>query len=639
MKSISILAGLLLLCAGFSPGFAAAADLEPIALAKDGKSFVLERSGRPFTPWGFNYDHDEKGRLIEDYWDREWPKVREDFREMKELGANVVRVHLQFGRFMETLDRPNRAALTQLGRLVKLAEETGLYLDLTGLGCYHKADVPLWYDALGEAGRWHAQAAFWEALAARCAASPAIFCYDLMNEPVVAGAPRAAGDWLGPPFAGKCFVQFITLDAAGRAPQAIARAWIRTLTTAIRKHDRRHLVTVGLVDWSLDRPGLRSGFVPGKIAPDLDFLCVHLYPKKGEVAQALDTLRGFAAGKPVIIEETFPLLCPVPEFEDFIRRSRDIASGWIGFYWGKSPAELRRSKEIGDSLLLSWLDFLQRESRAGQSAAGPGSTLTLERTNAWLILKSDRIPGGSLKINYLEAYCRAGSTDADWVKHTVIPHRSELVSISSDRKTVRVRDTLEDGVVVDHTIVARDDEVDFQLVAHNPTARASEAHWAQACPRLADFTGFNNPASTNLDDYLPKCFIFLDGKLERMPTRAWATQARYVPGQVWCPRNVPRTDVNPRPLSPLVPSNGLIGCFSGDERLIWATAWEPYQELFQGVIRCLHSDFRIGGLRPGETKRVRGKIYIVPNDVPALLRRYARDFPEQAPAGAQGPTR
>ena len=26
-----------------------------------------------------------------------------------------------------------------------------------------------------------------------------------------------------------------------------------------------------------------------------------------------------------------------------------------------------------------------------------------------------------------------------------------------------------------------------------------------------------------------------------------------------------------------------------------AVAWEPYQELFQGVIVCLHSDFRIGG--------------------------------------------
>ena len=77
-----------------------------------------------------------------------------------------------------------------------------------------------------------------------------------------------------------------------------------------------------------------------------------------------------------------------------------------------------------------------------------------------------------------------------------------------------------------------------------------------------------------------------------------------------------------------VSSNGLIGCFNADDSMIYATAWEPYQELFQGVIRCLHSDFRIGGLKPGERKEIRGKIYLVPNDVSALVARYQRDVPE-----------
>lgn len=49
-----------------------------------------------------------------------------------------------------------------------------------------------------------------------------------------------------------------------------------------------------------------------------------------------------------------------------------------------------------------------------------------------------------------------------------------------------------------------------------------------------------------------------------------------------------------------------------------------------GVIADLHSDFRIGGLKPGQTKPIRGKIYFVPNDVPAFLHRHAKDFPEQA---------
>jgi hypothetical protein len=133
--------------------------------------------------------------------------------------------------------------------------------------------------------------------------------------------------------------------------------------------------------------------------------------------------------------------------------------------------------------------------------------------------------------------------------------------------------------------------------------------------------------------YLDKCFIFLGGKLARMPTEHWAKEAIYTPGQVWCPKNVDRADVNPRPLSPDVPDNGLIGCYSADEKMIFAVAFEPYQELFQGIAACLHSDFRIGGLKPGETKKMRGKIYFVPADVDGLLRRYRKDFPEHFTGG------
>lgn len=262
------------------------------------------------------------------------------------------------------------------------------------------------------------------------------------------------------------------------------------------------------------------------------------------------------------------------------------------------------------------------------SAAAQAGSLQLARDGHWLVVSSPTIPGGEIRINYLEAYCRAGSTDADWGKHTVVKHTSEHLSTSADGRTVKLRDTLADGVIVEHVITAGSDEVDFRLTAHNPTTTRSETHWAQPCIRLSKFLGADEKTAGSATDYLPKSFVFLDGKLTRMPTPQWATTARYVPGQVWCPTGVPRTDVNPRPLNPLVPSNGLIGCFSVDEKLIFATAFEPYQELFQGVVRCLHSDFRLGGLQPGETKTIRGKIYLVPNDVPALLARYRADFPE-----------
>ncbi len=353
--------GCLLIGAGCPP-HAPAAAMPWVAVARGGKSFVLEPSGRPFIPWGFNYDHDDRGRLLEDYWESEWPSVEAHFAQMKALGANVVRVHLQFGRFMRGPARPNARALDRLVTLVRLAEKVGLYLDLTGLGCYHRKDVPAWYDRLAEQDRWDAQARFWRAVAERCAASPAIFCYDLMNEPVVPGGRRTDGDWLGPPFAGKHFVQFVTLDQGNRPRPAIARQWARHLVAAIRDRDRRHLITVGLVDWSLDRPGLTSGFVPGTIRDDLDFLSVHLYPESGNIPPALRTLAGFSVGKPVLIEETFPLKCSIAEFAQFMDGSERLAAGWIGFYWGKPPEELRRSRTIPDAMMLSWLEFFRRRA-------------------------------------------------------------------------------------------------------------------------------------------------------------------------------------------------------------------------------------------------------------------------------------
>lgn len=279
----------------------------------------------------------------------------------------------------------------------------------------------------------------------------------------------------------------------------------------------------------------------------------------------------------------------------------------------------RRSKVQG-RVWISALAFIVAGCVAASRAAEP---LTIHWQDNFLTVSGANLPGGELKVMYLEAYCRPGSTDCDW-RETVIGHRTELISADDDGRRIELRCRLNDGVEVRHTVTAGDDEIDFRLVAHNPTDKASQAAWAQPCIRVDKFTGRGQA------DYIPQCFIFLDGRLSRLPTEPWATEARYVPGQVYCPRGIDRNDVNPRPLSKLVPSNGLCGCFSADGKRVMATAWEPYQELFQGVVVCMHSDFRIGGLEPGETKNIRGKIYLTEADIPALLERYERDFPEHS---------
>jgi len=320
------------------PERATAKTLERIEISGDGHGFQTAESKTPFLPWGLNYGHD--GRLIEDFWNDDWETVANDFDRMKQIGADVVRVHLQSGKFMTAPDAPNRTAFTNLSKLLHFAEKTGLYLDLTGLACYRPADTPAWYDALDEAGRWNAQANFWSAVADTCAASPAVFCYDLINEPIVPGEKRVAGQWRsGKLFGGYDFVQFIALDPAGRHREDIAVTWIQRMTAAIHTHDKSHLVTVGLLPWSRQWHHL-SGFVPERIAPELDFISVHLYPDSKLPGEALEALQKCAVGKPIVIEETFPLSCTPAELETFLTASRKTATGWMMHFDGETPEEL-----------------------------------------------------------------------------------------------------------------------------------------------------------------------------------------------------------------------------------------------------------------------------------------------------------
>ncbi|HLY74136.1 MAG TPA: hypothetical protein VKU80_08465 [Planctomycetota bacterium] len=235
-----------------------------------------------------------------------------------------------------------------------------------------------------------------------------------------------------------------------------------------------------------------------------------------------------------------------------------------------------------------------------------------------LLTISGEFPGQRLDILYLEAYCRSGARDVEW-KTTVIPHRTE--KLSDDGKTIILRDVVQGNVVVTHRVQAGLGEVSFEVEATNEGPDYVDAQWVQPCIRVGAFTGGDQRT------YVEKSFIFIDGKQTFLPQARRTEEAVYKGGQLYIPPGIRREDCNPRPHSPDVPSNDLIGCVSADGRWLFATAWTPTQELFQGVIVCLHNDFRLGGLNPGETKRARGKVYIMENDVDLLLARYHRDFP------------
>src|SRR5688572_7962654 len=112
-----------------------AAEPQFVRLAADKQSFVLTPAGEPFVPWGFNYVGRE-GELAEESWQGDWARVETDFRAMRALGANVVRWHLQLPTYLRAAEEIDRDQLARLRRLLDLARDEGLYLDLTGLGGY-----------------------------------------------------------------------------------------------------------------------------------------------------------------------------------------------------------------------------------------------------------------------------------------------------------------------------------------------------------------------------------------------------------------------------------------------------------------------------------------------------------------------
>jgi hypothetical protein len=360
----------LAMTAAFSSATRAAAALDFVRPSDDGRSFVAAGSGQPVQLWGVNYDHDANHKLLEDYWHEDWTRVEGDFGEIRSLNANCARIHLQFGKFMRTASEPDATNLAHLARLIALAEKHELYLLLTGLGCYHKQDVPAWYDTLNERDRWQAQARFWQEIAAVGKGSPAVFAYDLMNEPVLPG-DKVESDWLAPPMGDKHFVQRISLDLAGRSREAVAQAWVATLADAIRQVDKRHMLTVGVIPWAYHFPGAQPLFYSAQVGGPLDFVSVHFYPKRGEVDQALDALQVYEVGKPLVIEEIYPLEAGGEEVLQFVDRSKPFTDGWVSFYWGQTIDQCAARGDLGGALQAAWLKQFRDQSPLSDSTAAP----------------------------------------------------------------------------------------------------------------------------------------------------------------------------------------------------------------------------------------------------------------------------
>jgi hypothetical protein len=310
-----------------SQGASAAASGFP-EVHRQGRDLVA--AGEPFRVWGFNYGLGRRYPILR-YFDRpterRLARVVADMRRARVLGANTLRVYLELGAFMKGPQQPRQEALGALAALLDKAERIRVYLDLTGNLVWRTP--PAWYDALAERARWAVQARFWRSVAQVAKRSPAVLVYELTSEPVIADAD----DWYCDEMDGYAFVQRIVREAAGRDGSALARGWIRLLKGAIRTHDRRHLIGLGMLPFE-------GPFGAANVADLLDVLLVHEYPEDGREAEAMGLVREFAAhNKPVVVGETAPLLGTPQTWHSFLTGARRFVDGYLFFYDGRTPAE------------------------------------------------------------------------------------------------------------------------------------------------------------------------------------------------------------------------------------------------------------------------------------------------------------
>ena len=333
----------------FLPAEAWTADMQTVKIAADQEGFILFPSGDRFVPWGHNYASvDLLERLAKDP-----ARVEREFAEMKAAGTTVARIHPEMPRILTAPDKADPQTLNQLKELLKIAEKSGIHLKITGLACYKIENRLDWYDSMDEQDRWKTQAFFWETIAQTCAQSPAVFAYDLVNEPAAIG--NRADGWYTGRMGDVEFCQRLSLDPGNRTGDDVFGEWTKRMVASIRKHDETHLITMGMLPF----PGAYE-----VASEQLDFVSPHLYPKSGKVDEEIKLLQKFDWGKPIVIGETFPLSCGADDERDFLLKSREFAHGWIGHWPDESPAELARLKKTGQATIqnaiwLSWVDLFQ----------------------------------------------------------------------------------------------------------------------------------------------------------------------------------------------------------------------------------------------------------------------------------------
>lgn len=293
----------------------------------------LYAGSKVWRAWGMNWgiaDHQPVLTYFDNPTARNHAKLDAELDIAQRLGVNAMRIPLELGQVMRSPTQARASVLTGLARLLKLARDHHIYLDITGNLVWRPKLVPAWYDRLSEQARWQVQARFWRAVASIGKSSSAVLCYELTSEPAISDQPKYYIGDLG----GYTFVQIVA-HPRGRNPVQLARAWTRLLVSAVHSQDKRP-VTIGLV------PDHESSFSPPNLAGLLDVLVMHEYPVTGGASTAIAIVKRFASfKKPVLIGETFVLADDAATQRAFLVGASRYVAGIFEFFDGRDPSRMR----------------------------------------------------------------------------------------------------------------------------------------------------------------------------------------------------------------------------------------------------------------------------------------------------------
>jgi endo-1,4-beta-mannosidase len=376
-----------------------------IAVSPDGKGFVEPSSGRAYTPFGVNYYDPNTGWAPKIWRQFDVDRVTRHFEVMRGLGVNCARVFLTAATFQPAVDTIDERALAKLDTLIRIARQAGIRLILTGPDHWEGSPAYWRPDRFAGEPALRALDHFWRTLGQRYRGEPAIFAWDLLNEPQV---PWFAESWR-PTWNQWLQAKYGTWEKLKTAwadeikdsdswenvavpeneanrgnprlldwqlfRESLADEWVRRQVEAIRSADSTHLVTVGYIQWSYPlvrgNPGQYAAFNPQRQARWLDFMSIHFYPLLGRpfesqevwdrnLAYLQTVLACCHVGKPVVLGEYgwygggAPRGQPplTEEQQDRwivaeIETTRRLSDGWLSWPFADTPTSGDMSKYGG----------------------------------------------------------------------------------------------------------------------------------------------------------------------------------------------------------------------------------------------------------------------------------------------------